>query len=108
MDAQVPVVVEDVQVAAKARRRTYTAEAPVVEPLPVELAELGVTVAVGVLLQILQVQQLERDAGLVPLGVQEPAVRHGPMVRGWRRRPVQAGLERRVAERFDRSERAHV
>ena len=26
MDAQVPVVLEDVQVAAKARRRTYTAE----------------------------------------------------------------------------------
>jgi hypothetical protein len=26
MDAQVPVVAEDVQVAAKARRRTYTAE----------------------------------------------------------------------------------
>jgi len=26
MDAQVPVVAEDVQVAPKARRRTYTAE----------------------------------------------------------------------------------
>ena len=26
MDAQVPVIPEDVQVAAKARRRTYTAE----------------------------------------------------------------------------------
>ena len=26
MDAKVPVVMEDVQVAAKARRRTYTAE----------------------------------------------------------------------------------
>jgi hypothetical protein len=37
--------------------------APAVEPLPVELAELGVAVAVGMLFQILQVQQLERDAG---------------------------------------------
>jgi hypothetical protein len=42
--------------------------APALEP--VELTELRIAVAVRVLLQVLQVQQLARDAGLVPLGVQ--------------------------------------
>jgi hypothetical protein len=51
----------------------------------VDLAELGVAVAVRVLLQVLQVQQLEGDAGLVPLHVQGRAVGDGPMVCGRRR-----------------------
>ena len=76
-------------------------QAPPLEPAPVDLAELGVAVAVRMLLEILQVQQLEGDAGLVPFGVQDRAVGHGPMVRGRRRRPVQAGLQRLVAERLD-------
>ena len=51
-------------------------QAPAVQPPPVALAELGVAVAVGVLLQVLQMQQLEGDAGLAPLGMQRDAVGH--------------------------------
>ena len=71
------------------------------QPLPVALTELGVAIAVGVLLQVLQMQQLEGDAGLAPLGMQRDAVGHRSVVRGRRRRPVQAGLQRLVTERLD-------
>ena len=76
-------------------------QASAVEPAPIELAELGVAVAVGVLLQVLEVQQLEGDAGLAPLGVQGRAVGDRPMLRRRCRRPVQAGLQRLVTERLD-------
>lgn len=76
-------------------------QAPAVKPAPVELAELGVAVAVRVLLEVLQVEQFEGDAGLVPLGVQDRAVGDGPMMRGRRRRPVEPGLQHLVAERLD-------
>ena len=47
-------------------------------PPAVDLAELGVAVAVGVPLQVLQVEQLEGDAGLAPFGMQDGAVGPGP------------------------------
>ena len=73
-------------------------QAPALQPAPVDLAELGVAVAVGVLLQVLQVEQLERDAGLAPLGVQDARSRaRADGALGGRRRPVQAGLQRLVA-----------
>ena len=49
-------------------------QAPALEPAAVELAELGVAVAVRVLLEVLEVEQLEGDAGLAPLGMQGGAV----------------------------------
>ena len=48
----------------------------------VELAELGVAVAVGVLLEVLEVEQPQGDAGLAPLGVQVGAVGDGAVVGG--------------------------
>ena len=59
------------------------------QPAAVELAELRVAVAVGMLLEILEVEQFEGDAGLAPLGVEIRAVRDGPMVRGRCREPVE-------------------
>jgi hypothetical protein len=49
------------------------------------------------LLEVLEVEQFEGDAGLSPLGVQVGAVRDGPMV-GGRRRSIDAGLQRLVGE----------
>ena len=48
------------------------------EPAAVDLAELGVAVPVGVLLEVLEVEQLQGDAGLAALGVQGGAVRPRP------------------------------
>ena len=76
-------------------------QAPALEPAPVELAELGVAVAVRMLLEIFQMEQLERDAGLAPLGMQVGAVGDGAMMRGRGRGPVHAGLQRLVAEGVD-------
>ena len=47
-----------------------------------ELAELGIAIAVGVLLEVLEVQQLQGDAGLAALGVQVGAVGDDPVVGG--------------------------
>ena len=53
------------------------------------------------LLEVLQVQQFEGDAGLSALGMQVGAVRDDPVVGGWRRRPVHAGFQCLVAEGID-------
>jgi hypothetical protein len=60
---------------------------PALEPAPVNLAELGVAVAVRMLLEIFEMEQLERDARLAPFGVQVGAVGDRPMMRGWGRGP---------------------
>src|SRR6266576_2667627 len=57
-------------------------QAAALEPAPVDFAELGVAVAVRMLLEIFEMEQLERDAGLAPLGMQVGAVGNGPMMRG--------------------------
>jgi len=76
-------------------------QAPALEPAAIHLAELRVAVAVGMLLQVFEVEELERDARLAPLGMQVGAVRDGAMVRGRRRRPVYTRLQRLVAEGID-------
>jgi hypothetical protein len=48
------------------------------EPATIDLAELRVTVPVGMLFQVLEVEQLQGDAGLAALGVQGGAVGLGP------------------------------
>ena len=70
-------------------------------PAPVELAELGIAIAVGVLLEILEVQQLQGDAGLASLDVQVGTIGDDPVVPGRRRRPVHAGLEDLVGQDLD-------
>jgi hypothetical protein len=55
------------------------------------------------LLEIFEMEQFERDAGLAPLGMQGGAVRDGPMMGGRCRRPIHAGLQRLVAEGVDLS-----
>jgi len=52
------------------------------EPAAVALAELGVAVAVRMLLEIFEMEQLEGDPGLAPLGVQVGAVGDRAMMRG--------------------------
>ncbi len=76
-------------------------EPPAVEPAPVDLAELGVAVPVRMLLEIFQMEQLEGDARLAPLGVQGGAVGDGAMAGGRRRRPIHPGVQRLVAEGLD-------
>jgi hypothetical protein len=78
-------------------------QAPALEPAAVELAKLGVAVPVRMLLEVFQMEQLEGNARLAPLGVQVGAVGDGAMVRGRRRGPVHAGLQRLVAEGVDLS-----
>ncbi len=74
---------------------------PALSPAAVELAELGVAVAVRMLLEIFEMEQLERDTGLAPLGMQVGAVGDGAMMRGPSRRPVHAGVQRLIAEGVD-------
>jgi hypothetical protein len=50
-------------------------QAAPLQPASVQIAEPGVAIAVGVLLQVFEVEQLEGDAGLAPLGVDPGAVR---------------------------------
>jgi len=78
-------------------------QAAALEPAPVDFAELGVAVAVRMLLEIFEMEQLEGDAGLAPLGMQVGAVGNGPMMRGWGRGPVDPGLQHLVAEGVDLS-----
>jgi len=76
-------------------------EVALVEPLAVPLAELRVAVTVRMLLQILEVEQLERHARLPALDVEVRAVRHRPIAGrrdGW----VELRLQRVVRERLDR------
>jgi len=76
---------------------------PVLDPAAVDLAELGVAVAVRVLLEIFEMEQLEGDAGPAPLGMQVGAVRDGAMMRGRGRRSVDPRVQYVVAERVDLS-----
>jgi hypothetical protein len=65
------------------------------------VAELRVAVPVGMLLEVLEVEQFERDAGFAPLGVKVSAVRpwSGALARGPRR--VQSSLEGLVGQALD-------
>jgi hypothetical protein len=74
-------------------------EPAALEPAAIELAELRVAVPIRMLLEIFEMEQLEGDAGLAPLGMQVGAVGDGAMMRRQRRGPVHAGLQRLVAER---------
>jgi len=68
-------------------------EAMPAQPAGVEPAELRVAIAGGgMLLEILLVQQLQRDARLAELGVQVGAVRHGAIPGGQRRASVKASV----------------
>jgi hypothetical protein len=86
-----PGVVDDEELLAGAVLLPYR-EAPLVEPLAVPLAGLCVAVAVRMLLQVLEVEQLERHARLPALDVDVRAVRHRPLA-GGRDRGVQLRLE---------------
>jgi hypothetical protein len=80
-------------------------EPPALEPPAVDLAELGVAVPVGMLLEIFQMEQLEGDARRAALGVQSRAVGDGAMPGGRRRRPIHPGVQRLVTEGLDLSPR---
>jgi hypothetical protein len=71
------------------------------EPLAVVVAEPGVAVAVGVLLEILEVQQFQGDAGLLPLGVEVRAIGDGAAAPAGRRHAVETGLQDVVGELLD-------
>ena len=71
------------------------------EPAPIDLAKLGVAIAGGLLLEVLEVQQFEGDPGLPPLGVQVGAVGHSPMVGGRGRGPVHPGLQCLIGQGLD-------
>ena len=79
---------------------THRQPAPL-EPAAIDLAELGVAVPVGMLPEVFEVEELERDAGLAPLRMQVGAVGHGAMMRRRRRRSVDARLQLGVAETVD-------
>ena len=66
-------------------------------PLPVDLAELRVAVAVRMDLGVLLPEQLQRDAVSLALAVDVRAVRPHPIGRG-RNPGEQSGFERRVVE----------
>jgi hypothetical protein len=72
-------------------------------PAAVELPELGIAIAVGVLLEVLEVEQLQSDAGLPPLGVQVGAIGDDPVMGGRRRRPVHPSLKHFVGQALDLS-----
>jgi len=79
-------------------------EAPVREPPAVDLAILRVAVAVRVLLEVLEVEQLERDTGLATFAVDVRAIRPRPRgARGERneRARVEPRLQRLVGQRLD-------
>src|SRR6266446_6433329 len=77
-------------------------QAPAREPGTVEVAEPRVAVAVGVPLQVLEVEQLQGDAGPAALGVDPGAVRRRalPLARGlWP--AVELALQPLVRQRLD-------
>src|SRR3989441_6215303 len=78
-------------------------QAPAPEPAAVALTELRVAVAVGMLLEIFEMEQLEGDAGPAPLGMQVGAVGDGAMMRGRGRQSVDPRAQDVVAEPVDLS-----
>src|SRR5437667_12735050 len=76
-------------------------QAPAPEPAAVALTELRVAVAVGMLLEIFEVEQLEGDAGPAPLGMPVGAVGDGAMMRGRGWRAVDPLVQVLVAEPVD-------
>jgi len=56
-------------------------QAPALEPAAVELTELGVAVAVRMVLEIFEMEQFQGDARLAPLAMQVGAVGDGAMTR---------------------------
>ncbi len=72
------------------------------EPLAIQIAEPGVAVPGGMLLEVLQVEQFQGNAGLLPLGVEVGAIRLGPGVRGGRGRAVEPGLQSVVGQGLGR------
>jgi len=76
-------------------------EAVAGEPAAVEVAEPGVAVPVGVLFQVLQVEEFQRDAGLPALGVEVGAIGEGAGRPESGRRAVQAGLQGIVGQGLD-------
>ena len=77
-------------------------EALLAEPLAVPLAERRVAVPVRVLLEVLDVQELQRDARTAQLDVQVRQVRLGTTVALSTARAVHARLELLVVELLDR------
>ena len=72
------------------------------QPLPIELAVLRVLVAVGMALQVLEVQQLERHAGLPALGMDQRAVRLRPRPGSPLAARIEPRRQRVVRHRLDR------
>ncbi len=70
---------------------------PVLAPAPAVLAELGIGVAVGMPLPVLVMEQLQRDPGLLALGVDPHRVGQGAPALG-HRGAVEPGFEDVVAE----------
>ena len=60
-------------------------QAPALEPPPVDLAVLRVAVPVGMLLEVLEVEQLQGDPGLTAFAVDVRAVRPRPWSTRWNR-----------------------
>jgi hypothetical protein len=72
------------------------------QPAPVQVAEPGVAIAVGMPLQVLQVEQLEGDARPPPLGVDPGAVRGWPLpLPRHLGPPVEPGLQDVVGQGLD-------
>ena len=77
-------------------------QAAALQPAAVEVAEPRVAVAVGVLLQVFQVEQLQGDPGLAALGVDPGAVGRGTLPLAGHGRPaVELALEPVVGQRLD-------
>jgi hypothetical protein len=77
-------------------------QAAPLEPPPVDLAELGVAVSGGMLLEVLEVEQFERHAGLASLGMQVGAVGPGPLTLTDNLGPaVEPGLQGLVGQALD-------
>jgi hypothetical protein len=71
------------------------------EPAPVQVAEARIAIAVGMPLQILQVQQLERDARLASLGVNPGTVRRRALsLPGHLRPPIEPALQGGVGQQL--------
>jgi hypothetical protein len=79
-------------------------QAAALQPAAVEVAEARVAVAVGVPLQVFEVEQLQGDAGLAPFGVDPGAVGGGALPLAGHLRPaVELPLEPVVGQRLDLS-----
>ena len=77
-------------------------QAPTAEPAAVEVTEPRVAVAVRVPLQVLEVEQLQRDTGPTALGVDPRAVGSGALPLARDLRPaIEPAFESRVGQRLD-------